>query len=324
MLKKILISAAMLFSFLDAKDDYQMGHGYQLGDTPLYLGGYLAARYDINHGEQEFDLDDVAVLLYGSFEKFDFLSEIEASDVTFEKEGKRDYDLANSTFHIERLYVTIPLKDDASVHFGKFNTDIGFWNQTPINVLHDTTTPPHIMTDLFPKLTTGIGYIKSINDNFSLSLALQHNHDIDDEFNNLFVKQHYNFSIKNTQDSYTWGVGGGYFKEKNDQSSTYATVGIQKEFEKWTLLSEVYSRVTDDAPSVPYDIYLQGTWHFKDKHDIAFRTETYNDEIEDSSDTVGLIGYTYRPYPFMAIKGEFEAHSIERLSHAVFSFSVIF
>ena len=314
----------MLLSLADAEGDYRFGHGYQLGTTPLYLGGYLSARYDINHGEQEFDLDDVAVLLYGSFEKFDFLGEIEASDITFEKEGAGDIDLGNSTFHVERLYFTVPMQDDSLLYFGKFNSEIGFWNQTPINVLHDTTTPPHIMTDLFPKLTTGIGYTKNINDAFSLSLALQQNHDIDDEYNNLFVKQHYSFSVKGEKESYTWGVGGGYFKEKNDQSSSYATVGIQKEFQSWTLLSEFYSRVTDDAPSVPYDIYMQGTWHLRDKHDIIFRAETYNDEIEDTSDTVGLVGYTYRPYPFMALKAEYEAHSIKRLSHAVFSFSVIF
>jgi hypothetical protein len=323
-LKKVLTLLVILFSFLNAKDDYQMGHGYQLGETPLYLGGYLSARYDINHIKSEFDLDDVAILLYGSFEKFDFLSEIEASDVTFEKEGKQDYDLANSTFHIERLYFTTPLQDDSSLYFGKFNTDIGFWNQTPINVLHDTTTPPHIMTDLFPKLTTGIGYTTTINDTLSLSLALQHNNDLDDEYNNLFVKEHYSFNLKGDKESYIWGIGAGYFKEKNARSSSYATVGIQKEFQMWTLLSEFYLRATDDAPSVPYDVYLQGTWHLKDKHDVVFRAETYNDEIEDSSDRVGLVGYTYRPYPFMALKAEYEAHSINRLSHAVFSFSVIF
>jgi hypothetical protein len=324
MLKKIFVMILILLSFVFGDDEYQFGQGYKLGDTPLYLGGYFSARYDINENENEFDLDDIALLLYGSFEKFDFLSEIEASDVTFEKEGKGDIDLDNSTLHIERLYLTIPIKDDSSIYFGKFNTEIGFWNQTPINVLHDTTTPPHIMTDLFPKLTTGLGYINNLNDEFSISLAVQHNHDIDDEYNNLFVKQHYNFSIKNTKELYTWGIGGGYFKERNNHSSTYATVGIQKELENWSVLGELYSRFTDDAPSVPYDIYLQGTWHLKNKHDLILRAESYNDEIENSSDNVGLVGYTYRPYPFMALKAEYEAHRIDRLSHAVFSFSVIF
>ena len=271
MKKYIFITALFLFSFLKADEEYQLGQGYQLGSTPLYLGGYFSARYDINHGDSEFDLDDVAVLVYGSFEKFDFLGEIEASDVTFEKEGKSDYDLSNQDLHLERLYITWALNDNTELYLGKFNSDIGFWNQTPINILHDTTTPPHIMSTLFPKLTSGIGYIYQINENLTISLSMQQNEDLDEEYNNLFVKEHYSISLKDTKESYTWGVGGGYFKERNKHTSTYATIGIQKEFVKLTLLGELYHRQTEDAPSVPYDLYLQGTWHIKDKHDLIIR-----------------------------------------------------
>jgi len=314
----------LLVSFLNANDEYQFGHGYQISNTPLYLGGYTSARYDINKEKNRFDLDDVAILLYGSFDKFDFLGEIEASDVGFEKNGKNDYDLVNTSFHLERLFISAPIDDNTMLYAGKFNTDIGFWNQTPINVLHDTTTPPHIMSNLFPKLITGIGYINNIDDSFTLSASLQHNHDFDDEYNNLFVKQHYTLSLKSSQESYTWGVGAGYFKEVNSKHSTYATVGIEKEFDEWTLLSEYYFRHSDDAPSVNYDFYLQSTWHIVNNHDIVLRAEAYDDEIEHTNDKVGLIGYTYRPYPFMALKTEYELHSINRLSHLVFSFSVIF
>jgi len=313
----------LLFISLQAQK-YEFGHGYKIPNTPLYVGGYFSSRYDINKKENEFDFDEIALLLYGNFEKFDFLGELEADDVGIEKEGEHDFDLTNKKVHLERLYISLPLRDDESIYIGKFNSDIGFWNQTPINVLHDTTTPPHVMTNLFPKLTTGIGYKIDINDEKTLSLALQHNNDIDDEYNNLFIKEHYSISFKNTLEEYSFGVGAGYFKERNGQKSLYATIGAEKENTNWSLLSEFYARSTEDGASVPYDLYLQGTYHLLPKHDVVFRAEAYKDEIEDRSDKVGLVGYTYRPYPFMAIKGEYEAHSINRLSHAVFSFSVIF
>jgi hypothetical protein len=321
----IFISILLLSSFLGADEEYHFGQGYKLGSTALYLGGYFSSRYDIdNHKEDEFDFDEVAMLLYGNFEKFDFLSEFEADDVGVDKENSNDFDLTNRSVHIERLFVDITLKDDNLLYIGKFNTDIGFWNQTPINVLHDTTTQPHIMSTLFPKLTTGIGYVHSIDDDKTISISLQHNNDLDDEYNNLFVKEHYSFSYKDIKDDFTWGVGGGYFKERNSHQSTYATLGIAKELTNWSILSEFYTRSTEDSASVPYDIYLQGTWHIRAKHDLVIRAEAYDDEIEDSSDEVGLIGYVYRPYPFMALKGEYEAHSIDKLSHFVLSFSVIF
>jgi hypothetical protein len=180
------------------------------------------------------------------------------------------------------------------------------------------------MTNLFPKLTTGINYKNQTDDELSISFAIQHNGDLDDEYNNLFVKEHYTLSLKKDLNDYTFGVGGGYFKEKNNKSSTYATLGLQKEFDSFTLLSEFYLRHSDDAPSVPYDFYIQNSWHVKNEHDIIFRFETYDDEINNSNDSVGLLGYTYRPYPYMALKAEYEKHKIDSLSHAVLSFSVIF
>jgi hypothetical protein len=225
-IKFLFLICTLLFLSVHADEEYQLGHGYQINTTPIYLGGYLSARYDITDENKEFDLDDVALLFYGSFEKFDFLGEVEASDVSFKKEGKGDYDLANQDLHLERLYLTFALNDDDSLYLGKFNSDIGFWNQTPINVLHDTTTPPHIMTNLFPKLTSGLGYTKQINDSKTISLSIQHNEDLDEEYNNLFIKEHYSFSLKDATDSFTWGVGGGYFKERNSHISTYATIGL--------------------------------------------------------------------------------------------------
>ena len=310
---------------LYADEPYTLGHGYKLGDTPLYLGGYSSLTYDLNHRESEVAFDNVALLLYGSLNAFTFLSEGEASDIVLQKEGKGDIDLSHKSFHLERLFINTMLGDNSSITVGKFNTDMGFWNQTPINILQDTTTPPHAMLELFPTLSSGIGIHHALNDTLSLSLSLQHNKDLEGIDNNILVNTHYSLWLKGHEETYSWGLGGGYFEEVTRRfSSTYATIGFEKEYQFWHLLGEFYTRDAKQGVDIPYDVYIQGTYHLSAKQVLVLRTESYNKSTIDTHNNTVLFGYTYRPYPSMALKGEYEKHRIDERSHGVFSFSVLF
>ncbi len=298
------------------KADDSLIPGYKIPQTPLYLGGYISANYDSDK-EDKFEFDDIALLFYGSYGKFDLLGEIEASDVPLKKEAIR--------IHIERLRIAYYLYDDTAVHIGKFNSNVGFWNQIPVNVLEDTTTYPHIMENIFPKLTTGISIYQSFDEGErEVSLTFQHNNDLDKHYNNIIVNRHYSLGYKDATNEFIWRLSGGYYKSTERYDYLYGGIGIKKEFLDYTLLSELFTKKGEKNRDIPYDGYFQLTWHIFYMHDLVFRTEFYKDNSKDIKENISLLGYTFRPLPSLSIKTEYVKHSKLPKNRFVLSVSAIF
>ncbi|MGZ5208941.1 MAG: hypothetical protein ACXWB0_07970, partial [Sulfuricurvum sp.] len=307
-------------------EEYTFGDGWQVADSPLSVGGYASSVYIVEKNKRTLDVDDIALLAYGEFDDFDFLAELEATDVYKKETGLYRYESGNTVFHAERLYGDYFFGDSERLRFGKFNSDIGFWNQMPINVLRDTTSSPHLVDDFFPKLTTGAHCESRQTYDFlrRVSVTLQHNNDLDNGYNNFNIDRHYAVAWDIAEQKRLWRFGGGYFRYESLHEAFYLLAALKMEHKEWNFLFESILRSERNEEKLSYDAYAQGVWHFKAKHDLVFRTEVEKAPLTQIHDGSALVGYTYRPLSNVALKGEFEAHQESLLNRLLFSLSVLF
>ena len=181
------------------------------------------------------------------------------------------------------------------------------------------------MEHLFPNLTTGLAYLHDFEDgDIRVALTLQPTQNLDKNYNNMLTDRHYALNIKAYEDSFSWSLSGGYFRELDHSHAWYAGAGIQKETNDWTLQTELFSKSQTYGKDIPYDGYMQATWHMLEHHDIVLRAERYKDQDLQVKENIFLSGYTYRPRPWIAIKGEYIYHTVLSKSRSAISFSLLF
>jgi hypothetical protein len=316
-MKKILsfvIFSTLLFSAEPIE------YGWDIPHTPLRVGGYIDAVYD-EKADDTFVFDDLSLLFSANQNRFDFLSEVEISNLNLDGKSNGTSDIR---LNLERLQLTYTLDDESSIRVGRFNSDIGYWNQAPVNILQETTTVPHITDYLYPKATTGVSYIKQVNDEDRFSITVQNNRDIGEE-SYLSVDRHIAMAYHAVVDDLSWSVAGGFYKEEKSQNEAYyAGVGIEYEFEDVILQSELFTQNGKDGQCRPYSGYIQSSWSFAKRQNAVMRLEAYKDEVLATEEVVSLVGYLYRPVANMALKGEYVHHSNLPLNRFVASFSVMF
>ncbi|MBU1657527.1 OprO/OprP family phosphate-selective porin [bacterium] len=329
-MRKIIFILAMFLS-LHAQNEYELGKGVQVASLPLFIGGYFSINYKNTDNEKKYKIDDLAILGYGSYEKFSYMAELEFKELYVENsdddttEISRDYRL-----YIERVYLDYHHDENYMLRIGKYNSPIGFWNLLPINVLRETTSSPLSLSILFPKFTTGVGatYTSYIENEFRIDVMLQNNEDIDDEYNNYKVDKHYGFGISYEKDAFSIKANAGYFHKIHDDSYadklSYALLSAKYDSQKYQLLAELGSQKADNDFTTTYAGYLQGLYRFTEQHLGVMRVESYEDNAHAVDDNIAIIGYTYRPLYPIAIKTEYQFHSLREQNQFLFSFSVLF
>ena len=88
--------------------------------------------------------------------------------------------------------------------------------------------------------------------------------------------------------------------------------------------AEVGSQFNQDKTTIPYIGYIQGLYTIEEKHEGIVRLETYSNNITQIKDSFAVVGYTYRPLYPIAIKGEYQWHSLHEENKLLFSLSVLF
>jgi hypothetical protein len=293
-------------------------YGWNVPNTPFKVGGYIDATYG-QEQKSQFQFDDISLLFSGHQNHFDMLGEIEISHLKLD-------DNTDVKIILEQLQVSYSFENHQRVTVGRFHSDIGYWNQAPINILQDTTTIPHIVENVFPKATTGLMYQKDIGEEDSLSLTLQDNHDIGSRDDSIVSNRHFAMSYHGvTSDDFSWRMAGGTFRRENiNELAYYVGGGLQYENDILTLQSELFTQHSDNSLDIPYSAYLQSVWHFKDRQDAVVRLERYKDDILGVNESISLLGYAYRPLRNMVLKAEYIHHTQLPLSRFVYSFSVLF
>jgi hypothetical protein len=325
---------ALVFIFLlslQADEEYQLGKGVQVGSLPLYIGGYFSLDYKHTDDIDRYRIDDLAILGYGDYEKFSYMAEFEFKEMYVETHQNGVKDSTNSDkLYTERLYIDYNLNENYMFRVGKYNSPIGFWNLLPVNVLRETTSNPMSTLIIFPKFTTGLGssYMSYGDGELKADVMLQHNNDIDDEYNNYKIDEHYGLGISYERDDYTLKLNVGYFHNLNNyiiqDNLYYFLLSAKYESDKYQILSEVGSQKSKNDYTTDYALYVQGLYRFSEQHIGVIRVESYDDKLNATDDDMLIFGYTYRPLYPIAIKSEYQFHSQSNQNQFLFSFSVLF
>ena len=324
--------AVMLFS-----SNYELGEGYRLGESPIYIGGYFsldASRYT-SKKKSHVRIDDLAFLSYGSYEKLSYMAEFEFKEFyTKYWENGSVYSKKNDKLYAERLYLDYAFDENILIRGGKYNSNVGYWNLTPINVLRDTTSSPQTSKIIFPKYTTGVdlSYHIFAADEYVFNLTLQNNNSLDEEYNNFFINKHIGGGFEYIHDNLSLKLNLGYFHNKdhtkNYTDNLYAYGSFLYDNDTVKLMGAIGNRVDENYNSlVKISSYIQGVYEIADKHYPVVRIE-YFDANEAaggiSKDTSVTIGYTYRPLYPVAFKVEYQLHSKHQENRFLTSFAVMF
>jgi len=328
-----LILCLCLGTALYAQDrEYELGRGFQIGNLPLYLGGYFSVNYEHAYSKvRTLELDELAIMAYGDYNQFSYMLELEAEDVYNEVIGDDASEEVKEEFHIERLYLNYDFNENYALKLGKYNSPIGLWNSIPINVLRDTSSSPVITSLLFPKFTSGAELLYNSQNEHAISIntMIQVGEDLDklinnDIYNNFNVNQHYGVGLSLQDEQINYQLNTGYFEETTGESYTYVLGAFEYEHDDFKLQAEVGTQFDEDGSSIPYIGYLQYSQIIKDDHQVILRLETYKDEMTDTKDSFAVIGYTYRPLYPIALKSEYQWHSQDVENKLLLSFSVLF
>ncbi len=315
---KHLLILTLLSSSLCATETES--YGWDIPNTPINIGGYLDMSYDEKR-EDKFLFNDIAMIFSANQNRFDLLGEVELSHISLNGQSNSSSDI---DLNVERLQLTYAVSDEQSLRVGRFNSDIGYWNQAPITILQDTTTTPHIVGNFFPKATTGVLFNQNINENNSFSLTFQDNNDIAHQDNIIEVNRHKALAYYGVKDDLSWRFSLGRYQESNHKKSTYMGMGSEYDGEDFSILAELFIQDTELSDEKPYSGYVQSTWHFKEEQDAVLRFESYKDNALDIEENIYLLGYVYRPTSNIALKGEYVYHTKLPLNRFVYSFSVLF
>ncbi len=341
MYKIIIILALVMSSY--AQEEYQLGEGMQVASLPLYVGGYFSSDYKNRDNVISYSLDDIAILGYGDYDKFSYMAEFEYKSFYVETHTGDTVDITKDRkLHTERVYLDYKLNENYMFRVGKYNSPIGFWNLLPVNVLRDTTSSPVSLNILFPKFTTGAGisYSSYNGGETKIDLMLQNNSDLDSDYNNYTVDRHYGFNFSYEKEDYTFKLNGGYFRNimsyspiepdephellVHPQDLYYFLLSGKYDTPNYQLLGEIGTQRKESEFTTNYAGYIQGLYRFSEQHIGVVRLESYDDTLHDMKDDIAIVGYTYRPIYPVAIKSEYQIHSLHLENQFIFSFSMMF
>lgn len=310
-------------------EPYVLGQGLHINEM-LNVGGYFSSEFGVKGSQETVTLDDVAVMAYGDINPmFSYLAELEAVGF-YHKNLSNGDDGGSQKFHIERFYGDLWMSDAFNIRFGKQCTPIGYWNKEPINVLRDTTSNPLYSALSFPKFLTGIdinGYVPGM-ESTKYHLFGQNNHDLDEEYINIPNTHFFGLSIEK-EFSADWNGGGsiGEYITLTNQRTRFIQANAKYDDARWQVMAEALaakSEYTHQEDGYAFSGYVQGMYHYTPEHALVTRFEHFNDHHSHYKDTIGVLGYSYRPWYPVSLKGEYQWHSLNDENRALFSLSVLF
>ncbi len=331
----ILLFSSIWATEDEQSSDYVLGEGLQVGDIPLYIGGYLSADYT-NVEDSDFHqlrADEIAFLVYGSADKFSYMAELEFKEFYIKQWTQGDTNTQKNTqLHIERLYLDYNYNENFVFRAGKFNSPIGYWNMIPINVLRDTSSNPLVSSMIYPKYTTGLDLsFTSYSDNeIRVDVLLQNNKDFDDEYNNLKVNKHYALGLEYTNNDLSVKYNGGYFHTRDplvvDKNFYYSLISLKYDTDNYKIMGELGTQFNKNHSLVPYSGYIEGLYRITPKHLPTIRFETYESQQlkQTQKDSFLVLGYTYRPVYPVAFKAEYQMHQEDAQNRTLLSISALF
>ncbi len=327
---RIFLVFLLLVSLLFSEEEYRLGEGVKVASLPLYIGGYASLNYLKGENQKEYRIDKLAFMSYGSYDKFSYMLELEFKELYIHKEkDKLSYSNTDTNLYTERLFLKYTHNENYMFRVGKYYSNIGFWNLLPINVLRETTSNPQSVYIIFPRLNTGIesSYVSYKEGIFKINATLQRNEGIDERYNNYNINKHYGIGLSYEIDNYIFKLNGGYFHVENTNSESdlfYMLLSTKYETDNFEFLAEIGSQRSENKFTTKYAGYMQGAYSFTQEHIAISRLESYEDNLNNKSENMLILGYTYRPIYPIAIKSEYQLHTQKEDNQFLISISVLF
>lgn len=325
-MKSFLFVVFFYFTLL-AQENYELGHGYELKESLLYVGGYISADYRKMDEQSRVRIDDIAFLAYGRKDNFSYMLELEFKELY---KRIKDKGVVTTTedhkLYVEKVYLDYRIDDTHVARLGKFNSPIGFWNLVPVNVLRETTSNPYTSQILFPRFTTGLTFKASYfkESLLEFDVLVQHNASIAHEYNNYEQNRHYGLGVLHEKGDISIKLNGGYFKEEMQRDESYSYLLLSAKYESDSFQVQAESGAQKYSNLKNYASYLQGLYRFNENHAGVLRVESYKDARSKISDSMGILGYVYRPTYPVSFKIEYQQHKRNIQNQVMVSFSVLF
>ncbi len=327
-----LVLSLLLPLGVDAESDYTLGEGVQLGELPIYVGGYFSLDYRNRDDEQRYRVDDIAFLSYGGNETLSYMLELEYKELyVYTTEGGDSTVERDTHLYVERVHLDYNINDHYRLRAGKYNSPIGFWNLLHINVLRETTSNPVSSYILYPMFTTGanLTYKTFRHAAIDVDLILQRGRAIDNGYNNYAIDRHIGVGLSYEKEDFTCKMSMGYFRNTKHQQGGvrtlyYALIAARYERDRYAIQAELGSQRSNEDFTTTYAGYLQGVYRFNERHSAIARFESYQNDLINDKESFFLLGYTYRPLYPVALKSEYQWHTHSRNNQLIFSFSVLF
>ena len=310
---------AFLLCFAPAQADdnvsgYQLGRGYNLGDSGIHLGGYANAQmHSQGMSPTSFAVDDLSLFVsWDNGSKLRYFSETEIEDDLTYREGQA-LTAKRAKFRLERIYLDYLLNDNVTLRMGKILTPIGQWNLMHANPLVWTTTRPVATSNLFAEHATGImlqgviplgerfieysaygDYTSSLdpvrgdNPNFDNAQGLRLRYSL---YDNLQIGFSYaDFSLMG----------------KTDNRNHLSGLDLAWSYQRFAVNSEIVYRDTNDPSALQHawQGYIQGVSPLSASLYAVGRYEFF-DQAQQKSGEAEVLGLAYRPTPPLVVKVEY-------------------
>ncbi len=346
-----------LTSFSYSKESfvsYEFGRGVKFAKCPLRIGGYFSLKYRwTNKEEFEFNVENLALLLYGNLAKrLSFFSEIEARNLYVKKreieieeeddDDDEDDEYEEIEVEIEREFVINPeleriffdylFSDAIRFRVGKFITPIGLWNPIHLPPLKWTSIDPPASIYFFPAFTTGVrlyGLLPFQESSWEYSIFLQRTKGIDDRNNNVKTDNFIGGQIQKYFSDISLGLFLGRFKDLNIQKNV-AFVGFSVDipYRRFRLMSEfIYGIEHKVKDYTRRAYYIQGIYRIFNKNYLIIRNDYFSSQKSHRNIKAILLGWNYRPLIPISFKLEvqFRKDSLKGdITEVATSFSVLF
>jgi len=333
-----LFASLVIFvcSLFASEENYTLGQGYDIKNTPMKIGGYISAESYKEKASSSYSMEDIALLVYGDLTpRISVMLELEAAGFYNRSYGIGNSESFNPDFAVERGYVDYMVNDSINLRVGKFNTPAGFWNAMPINILRQTTSNPWLAMNIFPRFTTGTMLNGLIDDDtYEYAVFIQKTPDLDKRYKNIDASDFVGGELKRSfSEHLVIGIAGGEFKNAGDSneicryfnlSGRYRNGGLEI-LSEWAKSFDLYRDAAFPIGNGHKDAsYIQAAYRIVDKNYAIFRNEFYHDSQTKDKGTINTIGWNYKPRPAISLKAEYQFNSNTDRNSAIMSLSVLF
>lgn len=304
----------MLFAQQAAADDtgYQLGHGWQVPDTDLTLGGYAASSLDKVQGQPwTLDVNSLSLFLWWQpLERLKLFSETELENALTVQERRTSSD--GAYLALERLYADWTQSDALNFRVGKFLTPVGRWNLIHAAPLVWTTSRPLITFEPFPTNATGAmvyGTLTSVGAGLDYSLygsigkELRPNHRLD-TFNKAYGA-HLSYPVR---DSLQVGISFANFEQINERGERKNLVGVDATWSRggYEVSTELGWRFSSEGDnSAEKGGFIQGVAPLGGKLYAVGRYEYFRESGAQPGVNLWLAGLDYRWNRALILKSEY-------------------